>query len=185
MPDAGPCGGECSGDTPVCDESTGTCVQCTTDDTSACTGETPLCDEEANECVACLVDSDCEDAAASECGADNTCVPCTSSDACAGRDDGLVACALSGENAGSCVECTGADSSGCGGNVCDVRQQTCTTMPPNDVGLCQECVSDEQCTDGKVCVPMTFDTPEGVTEEVGPSVSGGWMPLNPDRTEIA
>ena len=49
MPDAGgaPCGGECLDG--VCDEASGACVECATDDD--CAGETPTCVE--NQCVSC------------------------------------------------------------------------------------------------------------------------------------
>ena len=59
MPDAGPCGMPCTGATPVCNEASGECVQCTASAMAACTGTTPLCDTATSECVACLTNTDC------------------------------------------------------------------------------------------------------------------------------
>lgn len=49
----------------------------------ACSGDTPLCDETSMECVACLGDGDCDDPAAAKCDA-GSCVACDDSAQCAG-----------------------------------------------------------------------------------------------------
>src|SRR5690606_19576190 len=50
---------ECAAPTPVCDTTTGTCVQCLApDDTAACTGTTPVCDDN-HTCRACEAHSEC------------------------------------------------------------------------------------------------------------------------------
>lgn len=49
----------CSGATPVCNQDTLTCVQCTASDSIACSDGTPVCDD-ANACRGCRNDSECE-----------------------------------------------------------------------------------------------------------------------------
>ena len=49
----------------------------------ACSGDTPLCDETSMECVACLGDGDCDDPAAAKCDA-GSCVACDDSAQCTG-----------------------------------------------------------------------------------------------------
>ncbi len=178
------CGGACMGGTPHCD--TDTCVACldnTHCDESApvcgtggvcgpCTGptdcsaypDTPVCGDSGavdGTCVGCAGDSDCANADAGKCDtATNTCVPCDDSDQC--TEDGAGVCDMSGES-GLCVECNADDETACGDNVCDVTAMTCTETPAEMTGLCGECVSDRQCSPGRVCVPMTYmdlDTPE-------------------------
>ena len=46
---------------PVCVESS--CVQCTAEVSSACTGDTPVCDDATNTCVACTDHDECGEAA--------------------------------------------------------------------------------------------------------------------------
>jgi hypothetical protein len=43
--------------------------------------------------------------------------------------------------------------------VCDSLKRTCTTNKEKSAGLCKECVSDAQCTAGKLCVKETFGSP--------------------------
>ncbi len=86
--------------------------------------------------------------------------PGDESDQC--TEDGAGICDMSGES-GLCVECNADDETACGDNVCDVAAMTCTETPAEMTGLCGECVSDRQCSPGRVCVPMTYtdlDTPE-------------------------
>ena len=178
-PDAGPCGLTCPTDAPVCDATTGACVECTDDDARACAADTPVCDAPTHRCVPCNADADCAARAATPvcdaprhacvaCNADadctsltapecdlaaHTCGPCTADTACAARP-GATVC-----GGGACVECTSADRSACGPNVCDVTAHACSALPAGATGLCQTCVSDAQCRTGQLCVPMTFDTP--------------------------
>ena len=172
----------------VCDQATDTCVECLT--SADCNGG--VCDPTANLCVQCLADTDCPnqvcdqntcvdcardadcpDAAASQCQ-NNVCVGCTDSTHCA-HLPGTGVC-----DAGTCVECTGLDDSACGGNVCDSRLQTCTTFAPATLGLCQSCVSDAQCFDGMLCVPMTFAAADGT----GPAEVGTYCLWERDATGI-
>ncbi|MBW2462844.1 MAG: hypothetical protein JRH11_14425, partial [Deltaproteobacteria bacterium] len=50
-----------------------------------CTGTTPLCNPTSGVCVACIGDSDCDDVAAAKCGTDGLCTTCDDSTQCAGR----------------------------------------------------------------------------------------------------
>lgn len=177
-PDLGPCSGACTDPTPVCDAATDTCVEClaTTDctagvcnpatsncvecvETSDCTDA--ICDPATNTCVECTANTDCPDAAASAC-VTNVCTPCSTNDDCT-HIGGAGVC-----DAGTCVECTGTDYAACGGNVCDSRLKTCTGFAPGSGNLCGECVSDAQCRDGQLCIPMMFDKADGTgPAEVG------------------
>jgi hypothetical protein len=47
----------CGGGQPVCDRTTGTCVECIDDDN--CGGGDPACDLATHECVECNVDAEC------------------------------------------------------------------------------------------------------------------------------
>jgi len=137
--DAGPCGGSCTAPTAMCRESDGTCVEC-------------------------LSDGDCMSPTAARCDVGmGTCVACEDSAECAGHP-GAEVCALSGALSGRCVECTAADRTACGSNVCDSRMGTCTSTALGTTGLCQPCVSDAQCSEGKLCVEMTYGSP---AESVG------------------
>lgn len=62
------CGGleSCAGvdaNTPVCDDVSGTCVQCRENETSACGGETPVCDLDAMACAPCTDHGQCQSGA--------------------------------------------------------------------------------------------------------------------------
>lgn len=48
-----------------------------------CTGDTPVCEESTGECVECLQSSQCTHAEASVCAEDHACKPCTANDECA------------------------------------------------------------------------------------------------------
>ena len=154
--DAGPCGMACPTGTPVCDEASGTCVECTGTDARACGGATPVCDVPSHACVACNADSDCTALDAPQCdvGA-HACVACTTSDACAARVGTTVCDAV----AGACVECTPTAASACGANVCRPTEHTCTTLPARAQYACQECAYDEQCQVGQLCVATTYGDP--------------------------
>ena len=54
---------------PVCDQSSNTCVQCLPDAAAACTGDTPLCDEATSTCVGCAWHEQCQDACRMKTGA--------------------------------------------------------------------------------------------------------------------
>ncbi len=131
--DAGPCGMECTAPTPYCNETTG-------------------------DCVACLMDSDCTELDAPQCDTTaGTCGPCDADAACMGRT-GTEVCALSGDSTGSCVECV--DNSTCGAmEGCDLPMNSCRSYTAASVGACGDCVADEECMMGMLCIPWTYDDP--------------------------
>ena len=144
----GPCNGACAEG--VCEPSSGSCVACLVD--GDCEGGVCLvdgADPANNACVGCRDDSECTDPDAAHCDA-GTCAPCDDSAQCTEAGAGVC-------SAGSCVECDADDESACGSDVCDVAAQTCTDTPAGTTGLCQPCVSDRQCSPGRVCAPMTFE----------------------------
>jgi len=146
----------CAAPMPACDASKHTCVECTAKTDCTTTGK-PLCDTTAEKCVACLQQSDCTSATASACTG-GTCTACTK-DADCSNIAGKGVC-----NAGTCVQCTGTKFAACGSSmgtplVCDSLMHTCTADKQASAGLCQPCVSDAQCTPGKMCVQEQFGTP--------------------------
>ena len=166
---------QCEGETPACLDRG--CVGCTDSDLH-CGAGTPLCETSATTCVECLTDADCGDPAASRCDA-GTCRPCTDNAHCTNvvahdSSTELRICDLSGGD-GLCVECTGAEYSGCGtcdpsehdcGQkdqfagaplVCDSLAKACSDQPEASSGLCGKCVSDAECPAGQLCVPHEFD----------------------------
>jgi hypothetical protein len=177
-PAVAPCDGKCSGAMPACDVASQTCVQCidatqcaaptpvcapdsntcvACDDDPDCSIAAPLCDKPNHACVACLQQSDCTDAVASKCEA-GACKPCAI-DADCSNIAGKGVC-----DAGSCVQCTGANFTACGESVgtplvCDSLARTCTTNKQRSAGLCQTCVADAQCDAGQICVLDTFGSP--------------------------
>ncbi|RLB46877.1 MAG: hypothetical protein DRJ42_26700, partial [Deltaproteobacteria bacterium] len=128
--DAGPCGMECTGTTPLCNTTTGMCV-------------------------ACIGDTDCTDVAAAKCGTDGMCTTCDDSMQCAGLGDTTL-CGDSGVTDGRCIQCTEADeATQCGTFACDWRDGTCTsTMRTADT--CDACTSDAECAVGRRCVDHVF-----------------------------
>jgi hypothetical protein len=99
----------------------------------------------------------CSTAAAARCEA-GACVECEDNDDCA-HIAGKGVC-----DGGSCVQCTGTDYAACGMDagtplVCDSLLRSCTTNKEGSAGLCKPCVSDAQCTAGKLCVQESFGAP--------------------------
>jgi hypothetical protein len=62
---------------------------------------------------------------------------------------------------GACVECSAADETACGTNVCDVAMGTCTTVAMGSVSLCGPCTSDRACMAGQVCAPTELPVGSG------------------------
>jgi hypothetical protein len=127
MGGAEPCDGVCSGEKPVCDPRTETCVECT--QSSQCGRDTPVCDTSSNTCVECT-------AADSSACADATPVCDTSSN--------------------TCVECTAADFSQCTGTtpVCDADSMRCVgCLTSNDCSS----ASASRCATDNTCVACTGD----------------------------
>ena len=148
--DAGACGGACSGETPVCDEASGECVECITGaDCEA--ADAPLCVERA--CVECEGNGNCDSVTASRCGENNACAGCEGDEDCA-HLSGTPAC---DEMSGTCVECM--SSTDCDGNVCHPREHTCTDQRARSLEACQACVHDEECREGQLCVETSYEDP--------------------------
>ncbi|MFW5967469.1 MAG: hypothetical protein ACOCV2_08125, partial [Persicimonas sp.] len=172
---AGACDDECEGDTPVCDESAGECVECLDaeedcEDDQLCSsdGECVECLEEKDcdegvcsddgTCVECVEDDHCTEADASACTEDNECTGCEESDQCAHlADDGTPACDA---DTSECVECTVDDESACDGNSCDPASNTCTDTETDSLDTCESCIADSECSGDAHCVPLEFDGSE-------------------------
>lgn len=129
----------------------------------ACESPTPVCDESTSTCVACLDDTDCSDSSPRCDTTTNTCGPCTESTQCAARSDDTPLCDTDG---GACVQCL--QTSDCDGTSCNPRTQACTESAPGSVGICEPCEADEDCitvlevgtssiTVDVNCVRMNFD----------------------------
>jgi hypothetical protein len=143
---------------PVCDQNSGKCVGCLTND--HCTGSPDggvdggedggedsgtsggadggvvagFCYLATNQCVECLVHTDCKDASRPICGSAHTCVGCgapgVSADSCATRNPALPVCKA---DTGTCVECTGNANcaSDAGIRVCNPATNTCVECNDN------------------------------------------------------
>lgn len=90
-------GAACSGATPACatgGSNAGKCVACTSSFAMGCTGSTPVCDDSTNSCVGCMASSDCS-ASAPVCDTTSkTCRACQGDGECATGhcDTGSGAC---------------------------------------------------------------------------------------------
>ena len=136
----------------------GQCIGCT--DSEACDGRegTETCLTTAGpkrgHCVACVAHTDCPNADAPQCKADNTCGDCTQEAACSFRD-GTTRCNLraGAETIGECVECTGAtEDEDCAGDSCKQSTGECTDTPVGSRDDCQACEADSECKNGTECV---------------------------------
>ena len=150
-----PCGGMCSGNAPVCDEASRSCVECTPNDTQACAGDRAACDPETKRCVGCVGDENCQGALAACDIRTHKCVECVSDATCPGDKpvcdlqnqrcvtclrnrpnscrDGLPVC---DEDAQMCVECTPREMNACRGTrkLCEPQRK-----------ICVECLSTNDC----------------------------------------
>ncbi len=158
----GACSPSCSGATPVCNESAAKCVECTKNLDCVGTGK-PLCDTTVDECIQCRSNADCTNAAASVCIA-GTCTGCTDNSGCNSiPGKGVCELVVSPTGAigqGTCVTCTPANESACGGNSCNPATKTCTNTRIGSLGTCHACVADSECTSGtrltSRCVSMNY-----------------------------
>jgi hypothetical protein len=141
------CNDECSGSTPVCKESDGTCVQCT--GMGHCTAPTSICNTSTNTCVECLTQTDCTEATASRCVA-GECMSCQTKTDCA-HIAGKGAC-----DGTECVQCTEEDAAACGGNPCNPVTKVCSAFGTNR-RPCESCDTDANCANADhFCVPMQY-----------------------------
>lgn len=152
----------CEDDTPFCDETSRSCVQCRS--AEDCTSSAPRlrCEEHAcvqcvndddcepgaphcseGACVTCLEDSECDDPAQGHCGETHQCEPCTADPQCAH----LSATPVCDEDSGSCVACTpDTEEAQCSGNSCDPATFRCTSTALGSLGSCEACISDSECS---------------------------------------
>jgi hypothetical protein len=149
----------CTGDTPYCDD--GECVACADDEHCA----PGVCIR--GVCEGCRFPSDCTEPTASRCSAAKTCDSCQENSDCSHLDTKVC-------DEGTCVACTAENSTHCGfgpggsSYVCEVQQKVCSTSATRrSAGLCEACVSDEQCGSGQLCVLQKFDDPEEGEQDVG------------------
>ena len=155
---------ECTGATPVCDETNGACVACL--DNTHCEGPLGLCDTTNNACVACLGDTDCDEPTMPICDA-GACRACTADTDCMD----IAGATVCDEPSGRCVECTvDSEETTCpapDNRACHPTDLTCTGAERGSLGFCNACVSDSECltdaTSTLRCVPMNFPsgTPHG------------------------
>jgi len=132
----------------VCKTDGFVCVACLGD--SDCTDQ--LCDTDSNICVDCKDNSTCTEVAGSLCTS-GECGACVMDADCEHLTDTPLC------DAGTCkLKCE--TDAHCGGKVCDVTTNLCTTDDPNTLGQCLECVSDTQCSMGYHCVPLGFGKPD-------------------------
>lgn len=111
---------------PVCDTATHVCRACTMD--SECSGATPICDNPPGRCVGCRTSADCSGLTPLCVAATGTCGPCTGDGPAGGCvDPKRPACNTVLPLAGACTECSGTNSTLCGG-----AKPQCQTQ----VGLC-------------------------------------------------
>ncbi|WP_437300475.1 outer membrane exchange protein TraA family protein [Sorangium sp. So ce426] len=116
----------CTGDTLFCINLEGR-TQCAECRTSEDCRDGFVCDPETHECkeeYECEEDPDCP---RDKICVDHTCVLCDTSDRCAGN---------------SCNCCP---------NGINGTQMDCAAVEPGGTPMCVECLTDEQCPDGKVC----------------------------------
>jgi hypothetical protein len=182
--EAGMCG-LCDFETPICNEDTLECVQCTPENDDLCIGSTPICDPKEFICVGCLADADCTAVDAAKCDlGTKMCEPCDSAAQCNDVDG------LPGENNacradGVCVECTPeTEAATCPvDKSCNPRTFECTGKEPGSLETCEDCVSDSECgADGVPseqhrCVPMFYPAderfPDGETGSCLKTTDGG------------
>jgi hypothetical protein len=145
-----------------------------------CGGETPLCDETLGTCVGCFTDDDCPDEQASWCtGSPRRCLGCLGADDCVDDPDGALCidgrcagCRTDGDcerlgiarpvcdpASGACVQCLGDREEQCAGFSCDVLSGVCSGTPLGTVDLCHPCRSDGECADPDArCIPVRFQS---------------------------
>ena len=127
-----------------------------------CTDEKPHCIEDEGTCVECTKHAHCEDPAKPVCGLKNTCDPCRTNADCKDvlglTDTPVCVNDLGLDDFGKCVGCL--TETDCGGAICELTTNTCidgTIYKGKDV--CEPCIDDRECMDGRVCVAMDFTDP--------------------------
>jgi hypothetical protein len=108
---------------PAC-KSNGSCVKCTSTNTTQCTGAMGSCDVNTNMCVACVTSASCS-GTTPICSA-STCTACTTNAQCVAK--GIVGINACKTSTGACVQCT--VNADCGGTDVCTGSNTCCTPEP-------------------------------------------------------
>jgi hypothetical protein len=148
--DAGACASACDGDTPVCDPSTGGCVECLRaedcDDGDLCS--------DAHTCIECTRNEHCDDPSASHCNTStNRCEGCLSEAHCA-HLEATPECDERTNRCGACTDDTEAER--CGTFSCSRADLVCTTTQRGSRLACQACQADSECGSNFRCVEQFF-----------------------------
>jgi hypothetical protein len=163
---------QCSGATPVCKTSTNACVECIAE-AQCTTGDKRVCNTTSNTCVQCLMNSSCTTATAPRCDA-GECKPCTANSDCT-HISGKGVC-----SSGECVQCTSTDAAACGANPCNPSTKRCSAYGTNR-RPCEVCDTDANCaTANHFCVPMQYkgmNRPAGYCLKDGMSAGGCVRPF--------
>lgn len=113
---------DCPAASPICSAAHG-CVSCAAVD-AGCSSPTPVCESSSGRCVECLDDGDCAASPGKSFCVGGTCAACTAmaAGACAKRDPSKPACLA----AGVCVECgSNADCAQANKPICEVGAHVC------------------------------------------------------------
>ncbi len=140
---------DCYEPTPVCDPTSGRCVECFDVDDFGCTGNTPRCKAgitvSANTCVECVSPDDCGgDTPACQ---QDICVPCSVADnyGCPEETPWCMAGDVPSNN--SCVECIDGEDCPTGAPICENNQCIPCSLD-EDAGCVQ--ASASRCLEGAV-----------------------------------
>jgi hypothetical protein len=127
-------------------------------------------------CVECTANTNCTAPGASRCTG-NECAQCAA-DADCSHIPGLNVC-----DGGTCVQCTGPKRAACGGNVCDSLNKVCSNRVARSAALCDDCVSDDECSTTARCVEQTVGaTPSYFcypAQAAGPCATLGFAEVSP------
>ena len=156
----------CVSPTPVCNTTSGTCVDCTSN--AQCSGNKPICDSSSDTCRACAGNGDCS-SPTPVCSTSGACVQCTSDSQCSGSTP------ICDATSHTCRGCT--SNSDCAGgthHACDVGNGQCVACVQNSdcsMGACDttthacvQCVNDSECSNplpictGNACVACTSNS---------------------------
>lgn len=163
----------CTDEAPVCDTTTSACVGCLSpadcpgtvldacvatvcvgcDDRADCMDDPGLPACVGNTCRQCDMNTDCPSTAARCDLGTNSCTSCTADTDCT-RFGATPVC---DEGRGVCVQCTGdTEAARCGVNSCRRSDGTCTMQRVGQLGACDSCEADSECTPGRRCVRHVF-----------------------------
>lgn len=138
-----PCNDDCSGNTPICDAASNTCVECLSK--ADCATPRSACQVATNKCVECIDGTTCS-AGKPACDLPaNTCVECTGSTDC--KDSTKPFCDQAAEKCVACLrqaDCSSATASACNSGQCQAcaKDADCSNIVGKgvcDAGTCVQC----------------------------------------------